>query len=59
MTTASETARFPGIDRDKVKRWAKEFAEYLSLTARPAKGQVRRLFEADLRVLAAIAEHVG
>ncbi len=58
MATVSDVARFLGVDRDKVKRWAKEFAEYLSLTAQPAKGQERQFSEADLRVLAVIAEHL-
>ena len=31
MATVSEAARFLGVERDKVKAWAREFAEYLSL----------------------------
>ena len=58
MATVSEVARFLGVDPDKVKRWAKEFAEYLSLTAQPAKGKERQFSEADLRVLAVVAEHL-
>jgi hypothetical protein len=58
MATVSETARFLGVERDKVKKWAKEFAEHLSLTAQPAKGQERHFSEADLPVLAVIAEHL-
>lgn len=58
MSTVSEVARIIGVDRDKVKRWAKEFAEYLSLIGQPAKGQERQFSEADLRVLAVIAEHL-
>ncbi len=58
MATVSETARFLGVERDEVKKWAKEFAEYLSLTAQAAKGQERHFSEADLRVLAVIAEHL-
>ena len=58
MATVSEVARFLGVDRDKVKRWAKEFAEHMSLTAQPAKGQERQFTEADLRVLAVVAEHL-
>ena len=57
MATVSEVAEFLGVDRDKVKGWAKEFPEYLSLTAQPAKGKERRFSEADLRVLAVVAEH--
>jgi hypothetical protein len=56
MATVSELARLLGVGRDTVKWWAKEYAEYLSLTARPAKGQERQFSEADLRVLAVIAE---
>ena len=58
MATVSEVARFVGVERDKVKAWAKEFAEYLSLTAQPAKGQERQFSEADLRVLAVVANHL-
>jgi hypothetical protein len=41
-----------------VKQWPKEFAEYLSLTAQPAKGIERQFSEADLRVLAVGANHL-
>lgn len=58
MATVSEVAEFLGVDRDKVKRWAKEFAEYLSLTAQPPKGHGRQFSESDLRVLAVVAEHL-
>lgn len=58
MATVSEAARFLGVEPDKVKRWAKEFAEYLSLTAQPGKGKERQFSEADLRVLAVVAEHL-
>ncbi|MBY0527703.1 MAG: helix-turn-helix domain-containing protein [Gemmataceae bacterium] len=58
MATVSEVARLLGVEPAKVKRWAKEFAEYLSLTASPAKGQERQFSEADLRVLAVIADHL-
>jgi DNA-binding transcriptional MerR regulator len=58
MASVSELARLLGVEPVKVKRWAKEFAEYLSLTARPAKGQVRQFSEAALRVLAVVAEHL-
>src|SRR5947208_12926224 len=39
MATVWEVGRLLGVEPAKVKRWAKEFAEYLSLTARPAKGR--------------------
>lgn len=58
MATVSEVARLIGVEPGKVKRWATEFAEYLSLTARPAKGKERQFSEADLRVLAVIANHL-
>jgi len=58
MATVSEVAEFLGVNRDKVKRWTKEFAEYLSLTAQSAKGKERQFGEADLRVLAVVAEHL-
>jgi len=58
MATVADVAKFVGVDPDKVKRWTKEFAEYLSLTAQPAKGKERQFSEADLRVLAVVAEHL-
>ncbi len=58
MATVSEVAAFLGVDGDSVKRWAKEFAEYLSLTAQPPKGHERQFSVADLRVLAVVAEHL-
>ena len=58
MANVSEVARFLDVDRDKVKVWAKEFSEYLSLTTQPAKGKEHHFSEADLRVLAVVAEHL-
>ena len=58
MASVAEVARLVGVEPAKVKRWAKEFAEYLSLTARPGKGQERQFSEADLRVLAVVADHL-
>ena len=58
MATVSKVAEFLGVDRDKVKRWTKDFAEYLSLTANPGNGKERQFSEADFRVLAVIAEHL-
>lgn len=57
MATIAEVARILDVDRESVKRWATDFAEYLSLTANPKVGEERRYTEADLRVLAVIAEH--
>ena len=56
MATISEVACILEADRDSLKRWVNEFAEYLSLTANPRKGQERQFTEVDLRVLAVIAE---
>ena len=58
MATVSEVARIIGVESGKVKRWAKDFAEYLSLTAQPGKGRERQFTESDLRVLAVVAEHL-
>lgn len=58
MATVSEVARFIGVEKDKVKRWARDFGEYLSLTAQPSKGQERHFTEADLRVFAVIADNL-
>lgn len=57
MATIAEVARILDVDRESAKRWATDFAEHLSLTANPRKGRERRFTEADLRVLALIAEH--
>lgn len=56
MATISEAAKLIGVDREKVKSWATEFAEFLSPAANPPSGRERRFGEADLRVLAVIAE---
>lgn len=56
MATVSEVARFLGVSRDTVKTWTTEFAEHLSLTANPPKGTERQFGEADLRVLALVAD---
>lgn len=58
MASVSQVARLLGVEREKVRAWSKEFAEYLSLTAQPAKGQERQYSEADMRVLAVVAEHL-
>jgi len=58
MPTVADVAEVLGVDRENVKRWANEFAEYLSLTALPGKNQERQFVEADLRVLAVVAEHM-
>lgn len=58
MASVSEVARLLGVEPAKVKQWTKEFAEYLSLTAQPAKGQERQFSEPDLRVLAVVAQHL-
>lgn len=42
MATVSEVARCVGVENEKIARWAKDFGEYLSLTAQPAKGQKRQ-----------------
>lgn len=56
MATISEVAQHLGNDRETVKTWTKEFAEHLSLTANPSKGQERQFGETDLRVLALVAD---
>jgi DNA-binding transcriptional MerR regulator len=56
MATISEVARLMGVSRDTVKAWTREFAEHLSLTANPTKGQEREFTEADLRALALVAD---
>lgn len=56
MASISEVAGHLGVSRDTVKTWTHEFAEHLSLTANPSKGKERQFTEADLRVLALVAD---
>lgn len=57
MATIAEVAQLAGVGRDTVKAWAREFAEHLSRTANPPKGQERVFTEADLCVLSLVADH--
>jgi hypothetical protein len=57
MATISEVAQFLGVGRETVKTWATDFAEHLTLKANPPKGRERQFSEADLRVLALVAEY--
>ncbi len=56
MATLAEVAKLLEVSRDDVKRWAVEFAEHLAPAANPTQGRVRQFGEADLRVLALVAE---
>lgn len=56
MATLAEVAKLLEVGRDDVKRWAVEFAEHLDPPANPTKGRERQFGEADLRVLALVAE---
>jgi DNA-binding transcriptional MerR regulator len=57
MASISEVARLFGVDRDTVKDWVTRFAEHLSLTASTPNGNARYFDEADLRVLALVAQY--
>lgn len=57
MATVSDVARVFAVPPDTIKAWTREFAEHLSAAAVPPKGQERQFTEADLRVIALIAEH--
>jgi hypothetical protein len=57
MATISEVAKMLDVGRTTVKDWTEHFEEYLSLTASRLKGQPRQFNEADIRVLALIADH--
>jgi len=54
MKTVADVARLFDMDRDVVKKWCYDFADYLNPKANPPKGRVRRFTEADLRVLAVV-----
>lgn len=56
MASISQVARLLGTDRETVRRWCVRFAEYLSLTASKPQGKARQFTDADLRVLALVAE---
>jgi hypothetical protein len=56
MATISQVARILAVNRDTVKQWTTDFAEHLSLTANPGDGSERQFNEADLRVLALVAD---
>jgi DNA-binding transcriptional MerR regulator len=47
------------VDRDKVRGWAIEHAEYMSAAANPSKGKTRRFSDEDLRVLALVASQIN
>ena len=55
MKTVAEVAHLFDVDRDVVKRWCYDFAEYLSSEAKPPKGRVRRFTGKDIRVLALVS----
>lgn len=57
LATISEVAQLCGVHRDTIKSWTTKFAEHFTLSAKPPKGQERQFTEADLRVLALIADH--
>lgn len=54
-TTQHAQAIF-NVSHTTIKNWTKEFAEYLSPTATPEANKARQFTEADLAVLALIAE---
>ena len=54
MRQVSDVAKIFGVDRDTIKRWCLEFADYLSPVATPPKGQTRFFDDSDIRVLAVI-----
>lgn len=51
----SEAARLLETERDRIKRWAYLFPEYLSPQANPSKGNPRQFSEMDLRKIAYIS----
>ena len=46
-----------GVSHETVRRWTDEFAEYLSHSANPGKGRHRNFNDADMQVLALVADY--
>jgi DNA-binding transcriptional MerR regulator len=45
------------VSHETVRRWAEEFAEFLSVTANPGKGKHRIFTDEDMQVLSLVAEY--
>lgn len=51
-----QTAELFNVARETIRKWAIEFESYLSATARPPEGGVRRFTVEDIEVFALVAE---
>lgn len=54
--SAIQTALLFKVARETIRKWAIEFEPYLSPSARPAAGGIRRFTESDLEVFALVSE---
>jgi DNA-binding transcriptional MerR regulator len=53
--STQQTANLFSLSRETIRRWAKEFTEYLSDTASAGGGRTRKFSEDDLNVFALVA----
>lgn len=56
MYKTLEVATRFGIEQQTVRNWAKEFKQYLSITANPSPGNHRIFTDDDLRVFVVVSE---
>lgn len=54
--TSGQIASIFSVHDETIRRWSKEFADYMSIAAEPGKGHTRLYNADDLRVLALIAD---
>ena len=57
--SAIQTAELFNVARETIRKWAIEFESYLSATARPPSGGVRRFTLEDIEVFALVSEMKG
>lgn len=57
--SAIQTAELFNVARETIRKWAIEFDLYLSPSARPESGGIRRFTQNDLEIFALIAEMKG
>jgi DNA-binding transcriptional MerR regulator len=56
MYTATQVAQVFNVSRETARRWANEFAAFLSPTANPEQNRQRSFSDSDMGVFALIAE---
>jgi DNA-binding transcriptional MerR regulator len=55
MGNVNSLAKLLGVSTDTVRRWTREYAEFLSPTGSPTKGKMRVLNTTDMQILTFIA----